>query len=342
MVQKLRYWQIASGSAGREYADEFIRYGMAFVGGEGQIVTMRRVAVNDRILLKRGMSELVAVGKVVEREGRHRGEGDKEWLRDFDGWDLPAYCYVDWHVPRKPVSTKGLTRATIQRVHKSRLKEQAEKVVSSVPPQQVLDPEPDPTNPVDDQQILEFLIRQGLRPESAQELTTTFSRIRLLARYYYHDCPAHWEDIREHETRTFLVIPLLLALGWAEQQIKIELPIKGRTRADVACFSKPYENSEKDECVLIIETKGFSQGLDYAPDQAKKYARQFPECQVVLVTNGYCYKAYRKQDDGLFGEGPSAYLNLLKPRDRYPLDPDNVEGSLEALRLLLPASSAIR
>jgi len=34
-------------------------------------------------------------------------------------------------------------------------------------------------------------------------------------------------DIREHETRTFLVIPLLLALGWAEQQLKIEMPAAG-------------------------------------------------------------------------------------------------------------------
>ncbi len=130
-----------------------------------------------------------------------------------------------------------------------------------------------------------------------------------------------------------------MALGWAEQQIKIELPVKDRGRADIACFSKPY-TGENDRCLLIIETKSFTQGLDYAPEQVKKYAEHFPNCKIVVVTNGYCYKAFEKQqddEDATFRETPSAYLNLLKPRDRYPLDPQ-VKGCLEALKLLLPAS----
>ena len=32
-------------------------------------------------------------GTVVERDGRAGGDGDKAWLRDFDGWDLRGYCY---------------------------------------------------------------------------------------------------------------------------------------------------------------------------------------------------------------------------------------------------------
>jgi hypothetical protein len=31
------YWQIAAGSAGRDYSDIFLKFGMAFVGGETQI-----------------------------------------------------------------------------------------------------------------------------------------------------------------------------------------------------------------------------------------------------------------------------------------------------------------
>ena len=299
----MKYWQIAAGTSVREYTDVFLLHGMAFVGGDTQVETMRKVEVGDRVLLKRGMSELVAVGEVVERDGRHRGEDDKEWLRDFDGWDLRAYCFVDWHAPTKPIGVKGLTRATIQRVHKKHLQERAAEVLRDVPATKEYEPEPAPTDLVTDQQILEFLVQQGMRPGSAEELTSTFDRIRLLARYYYDQDPGLWADIREHETRTFLVVPLLLALGWAEQQMKIEVPAGKGKRADLVCFSKPYQHGDmKGSCVVIIETKGFSQGLDYAPEQVIAYAKAFPECRVVVVTNGYCYKVFHRDGEEKYDE----------------------------------------
>ena len=196
-------------------------------------------------------------------------------------------------------------------------------------------------SPIADEQILDFLVKEGLRPGSAEELTSALRRIRLLATYYYENCP--WADIREHETRSFLVMPLLLALGWAEQQLKVELTVPKAGRVDVACFSKPYQRDEKgkpnnSDCVLIIETKGFSSGLDYAPKQARAYATYFPSCEAFAVTNGYCYKMYKRDDSGEFPKQPFAYLNLLRPRDKYPLDPDNVRGALAVLQLLLPRS----
>ena len=333
-------WQVASGSHGRDYADDFLRFGMAFVGGETKIETIKQVRVGHRMILKSGLSKVVAVGRVVERNGCAIGCGDKPWLRDFDGWDLQAYCYVEWHKPQEPIITRGLTRATIQRVNQRHLVELADRVIRDVPAQKEYDAEPAPTRKVEDSEILEFLISEGLRPVAAEDLTAAFRRIRLLAQYYYHECD--WADIREHETRTFLIMPLLLSLGWAEQQVKIELPAGNRRRIDVACFDRPYRRHKdgspnNEDCVLILENKHFRTGLDYAPEQAKQYADKFPNCRVVVVSNGYCYKAYPKEG-GIFPLSPSAYLNLLNPQDRYPLNPDAVEGALEVLRLLLPQS----
>jgi hypothetical protein len=329
-----KYWQVSAGSEGsdRGYEKFFLRHGMAFVGLAYE--AMQQIDVGNIVLLKRGSSEIVTAGEVVQRNGVHRGEGDKEWLQDFDGWDLSAYCYVDWRVPpKKPLLTKGLAQPAITRAWKSEHHDLADSLLSQ--PVQAFEPEPEPTNPITDDQILEFMISQGLRPSAADELTNTVRKIRLLANYYCNEC--EWEDIREHETRIFLVAPLLLALGWAEQQMKIELPCSAG-RIDVACFLRPSQR-KKEDCVLLMETKDFGSGLDYAPEQARRYATDFPNCQVLVVTNGWCYKTFlRNKANNLFHEQPHAYLNLLKPRDRYPLDPQRTKGALSVMESLLPSS----
>jgi hypothetical protein len=333
------YWQVAAGSRGRNYDDLFLKFGMAFVGGDKQVETMKKVSAGDIILLKRGVSRVIAVGEVVEREGKCKGNAkkdNKQWLGDFDGWDLSAYCYVDWHVPENPIETSGLTRSTIQKIHQNEHKRIADSLLDL--PVRPYEPEPSPTNRIRNKDILKFLISEGLRPSAADDLTSTFRRIRLLADYYFNlpdkEKDIQWEDIREHEVVTFLIIPLLLALGWAEQQIKIELPCS-KGRIDIACFSRTYRK-KNDECVLIIEAKEFASGLDYAPAQALRYAKDFPSCQVIVVSNGYCYKTYVRSEDTTFNPDPSAYLNLLSPQDEYPLDPDNVGGALTVLKCLLP------
>lgn len=77
------------------------------------------------MVLKAGQSSIVATGKVVARNGRHVGRNDKDWLHDFDGSNLPAYCYVDWKKPAQPVPVKGLTRATIERINLENLRAEA-------------------------------------------------------------------------------------------------------------------------------------------------------------------------------------------------------------------------
>lgn len=116
--------------------------------------------------------------------------------------------------------------------------------------------------------------------------------------------------------------------------MKIEYAVYKKGRIDLACFSKPFSETE-NECCLIFETKGFSKGLRYAPDQVLGYAEHFPECLKVVVANGYCYKIFEKTKGKFDSRKPSAYMNILNPRDKYPLD-TSVEGFLRALDYLLP------
>lgn len=323
-----KYWQVAAGSKGRDYTADFLKFGMAFVGGDSQCQAMSSVKVGDCVLLKRGRSELVAAGRVVARDGVHKGENDKLWLRDFDGWDLRAWCYVDWHVPAQSIAVTGFTRNTIQQVRIPELIAEADKLLLGPVSGHI--PEPEPCNPISDEKMVEFLISQGLRIANAEDLTATLRRIRRLVNYYYEH-EAGWEQVREHETRTFLIVPLLLALGWSEQAIKIEQPVPGG-RVDLALFPHPFDG-DASKAIALIETKGFTQGLSYAPGQARGYAESFPQCRTIFVSNGYCYKAYERGPDG-FAESPSAYLNIRSPSDRYPIDPA-ISGALKVLQLLL-------
>ena len=179
---------------------------------------------------------------------------------------------------------------------------------------------------------LPHLAAEGLRPDAAEELTNTFRRIRLLADYYYNYCD--WAEVREHETCSFLVLPLLLSLGWAEQKLKVEFPVAGG-KIDIAGFTRSFHKITS-KCSLIVETKGFATGLDFAPEQAERYVQDLDTCQVVVVSNGHCYKAYRRLSSDKFSRTPAAYLDLNRPRDRYPLDPERVGGALQRLECLIP------
>ena len=338
------YWQIAAGSAGRDYSKLFLKFGMAFFGAGAE--KLENINVGDTVILKQGITEISAAGKVVQRDGEHRGnhykdssdKKDKEWLLDVDGWDLPAWCYVDWRVPAsgEAIAVTGLTRGTIKRAYQPGPQKEADKILATgCPPKETEHKGPEETEEVKDEELLETLLREGLSPSSANELKNKIKNIRDLARYYRKNY--QWNaNILEHEARTFLVVPLLLALGWSEQRIKIEL-----ANVDIAYFSKPYKNwkESKENCVAIIETKSFASGLDYARDQAKSYSDNFPNCKALITTNGYCYKIYLKDEKGSFPEDPydpSAYISLLNPRDKYPLNPKEGNGALDAIKWLLP------
>lgn len=102
-------WQIAAGGNQREFHDLFLKHGIAFVGGDKQIKSLMQIQKGDIIALKRGLSEVVAVGQVVERNGEYNGIGGKDWLRHLDGWSLEAYVNVDWRT-----LSSGLNLGTVR------------------------------------------------------------------------------------------------------------------------------------------------------------------------------------------------------------------------------------
>jgi hypothetical protein len=354
MEVSMNYWQIMAGSDDRDYTKYFLKYGIAFLHEEICKENVKKVCKDDIVVLKWGTSGISAVGRVVEHplgSGNVSGiagrESEQHWLLDFAGWELRRYFFVDWHRPPEIIkNVHGLGRRTLEsvRIENEELRQLANMLLAEHPAEDYQSRGPATTRRLEDKEIREFLVSQGLGGRATEEFTQVTGKIRTLAKYYEEYRP---KTVLEHETRAFLIVPLLLALGWAEQQIRIEWTLPKGDRVDLALFSRGFED-ENNRCLVILESKDFKRGLDSAAEQVLRYANsnELP-CNVVIASNGYCYKTFERIE-GKFPDSvspeASGYMNLLDPRDMFPLDPQKEEGdhlgngALKVLKSLLPVT----
>ena len=322
----MNYFQVAAGDGGRDYSEVFLKYGVMLIGPgdpgsyfekeeyyisiyKSNVITVftKEVKNNDIVVLKRptgNLWEVIAVGIV---------KGDYKYLSVFDdveGWDLQHCRYVEWRTSQNQVKIKGLTRGTFKAITQPSVKKVIDDVFRSATPKSS-EPIPKSSEKLRDEDLIEILIDYGLRIKDAEDFTQTIRSIRRLVKWYYEN----GVDVSEHETRTFLIIPLLLTLGWTEQKLKIEW-----NSIDVAFFEKPYTKANKDSngCIIILESKRLWAGLSYVDSQAAIYASRYPKCLRMIVTDGCCYKLFRREG---VAWNYSAYLNILKPKRKHPYDP---------------------
>ena len=264
--------------------------------------------------------QILAVGRVT---------GEYEHLEQFDdveGWDLQHCRRVEWTSPRKEAGANGLTMGTFKRVYTGEVIEQADEILREGEKREGEKREseeiPHPAGKISDEDLVESLIGNGMRPADAETVIQTIWQVRRMARWYAR----HGGDLSEHEIRTFLIVPILLALGWSEQKIKIEWK-----NTDMSFFSGVYKKGE--EPCMILESKRMWEGLHHAEWQAKRYAKKFPTCQRLVASEGNRYRLYVKRD----GEWPfKAYMNLLNLKDRHPYLTD-IGGAPDLFTSLMPS-----
>jgi len=336
----MNYWQVAAGDGERDYSKVFTKFGVMLVGpGDprnyfenkdtykkhhwGGVVKAfaEEARDGDVVVLKRPSKKLwnvLAVGEI---------KGEYQYLPIFDdveGWDLQHCRMVEWFLPEDKMIIPGLGRGTFRRINNRGAIQQISQVFLSgtkISPEQL----PEIASKLSGEDLINHLINNGLRPKDAEDLAQTIARIRRLVRWYW----SHGADIKEHETRTFLILPLLFALGWSEQRLKIEW--KG---TDIAFFGKPYNRQDKDpkNCIMVLESKRFWGGLTYAESQGKKYAKNFPNCRHLIVSDGCNYKLFNRKDNEWIYH---AYLNILKPRTRHPFE-EKIGGAQDVFLSLMP------
>ena len=333
-------WQIAAGDGTRDYADVFLRFGVILVGpgSEGDYFSNTEVyndpnswayrsflrplaetmEIGELLVLKRPASqyrwEIVAVGEV---------NSCYSWesvFEDVDGWDLQHCRRVSWRKPLTRTIISGLRRGTLYTVKNREAIEKINQIWSTGEPVAPVS-FPSGSEEIGVDQLIDDLMVEGLPGQNAELIASTIWRLRRVAKWY----SSHGQDVGEHEIRTFLIVPLLTSLGWAEQRIKIEW-----RRVDVALFDKPYSQDSKP--LVFLESKRLWDGLRFASDQASGYAQAYSACTRLVVSDGIRYKLYRREGD----DWPyAAYMNLLAPRRTHPYDL-SVDGAVSFFLSLLP------
>lgn len=342
----MNYWQIAAGEGARDYSDVFLQYGVVLMGSghpgsflehpenyKGRKGWQRKIVAlaeglkpGDVVILKRGYGstgQVVAAGHVT---------GGYEWFPQFDdveGWDLQHGRRVTWVKEPQPRSVDGLARGTISRVNKVNPKKAADSLLEKG--RQVETGKiPQPANDISEEDLVYNLIENGLRPADAEAVIRAIFHVRRLASWYLYS----GQDLSEHEIRTFLIIPLLLALGWSEQRIKIEW-----RQTDISLFRDVFKKGTAPH--VIIETKRMGTGLGYAEVQVANYAERFPQCNMLVTSTGGRYQLYTKKPRETWHASQmkekhlSAYLNLFSLKDRHPYLAD-VGGAPDLFKSLMP------
>lgn len=326
-ICKNNTWQIGTGDGTRSYFDIFLRYGVALVGPgdpgmEGSPEAklfyaanpyrnnwgekLKKVKKDEWLIARKGKQTILAIGRVTE-------EYDYSNLfSDVEGWDLQHFVKVKWYkpdtkneiiefdnLPLGQSTLQGCNNAVVfDEIYKTEFKEAKNEfnVEDLILPADIS---------ID--KIVSALIDSGVRIQDAENIGFTLNRIVRLTDWYL----ANDGESLEIEIVFFLVVPLLIALGWSEQKIKIEY-----NNIDVALFHLPFKGNYKTSPEIIIEAKTFGNGLAFTGEQIKTYAEKYPECKKFIATNGFRYKYFEKLNGKMEFIG---YFNLIDLKERNVL-----------------------
>jgi len=242
-----------------------------------------------------------------------------EWLdafSDVDGWDLQHVRRVRW-LPNTantfPPRTLGGQVRTFATVNVESVRAWVEGL-EITEEHRLRDLRPLPAaagTPLDAAELGRRLFIEGLPSEHVDKLMATFSSLQRVAAWYSNEMKRPEGRPSEQETICYLVVPLLLSLGWSQQTAAVQW-----NYVDVALFRGMPPTDASLACV--VEAKFLGRSVFSPFGQAREYAlRPGREgCDRLIVTDGIRYALHRRSADGF---DLKAYLNILSMRDCYPV-----------------------
>lgn len=280
------------------------------------------ISDGDIIILRSGTSKVLGVEQVVGSYECHDEFGD------VDGWNIQHLRRVRWIWTGKENPQQFETYAlkqgdTTQKLDKGPVMEWLESLQisnESLTRPLIKLPESKDLAQISLSEVSEYLFDHGVASLSITELLDNIGELVRLAKWYQRsNMPS------EHETVTYLVVPLLRSLGWTLQRMAIEW-----NNVDVALFKRLPRND--DSLTAVVEGKRMDASCLTAMSQAMSYAEGKSGCQRLIVTDGLRYGIYLRDKDG--GFSLFAYMNLTRLRYNYPIY--DCKGAREALLAMAP------
>lgn len=361
-------WQVAAGDQSRFYAGLFRKHDLMFIGPghfgpydrrhyddvveknpwmKEAAATVRRFVEKpkaDDIVLLRSGNELSAIGVIPH-------DGGYEWRSEFEdvhGWDLQHTRRVAWQseLPHDLLDTldgRDNFFGSLRQMRKfsaindaarlNRLKDHFGEFANAAERSLKTLPLP-PPSPLTNEQLGEALYDKGLAHEVVTRLLDAIEQIRRIGRWY-HDSAASGERPSEHEIIAYMVLPLLMALGWSQQLVSVEWK-----KIDLAAFD--FTPTVPENCALICEAKLLQIGLAPALGQALGYVdrHNLNRCRTILLSDGLIYYLYGRQGvnergDVDWSSTPNGYLNIELIRTDHIASPGT--NAVETLLHMTPA-----
>lgn len=335
-------WQIGAGDTERSYGSICIDFDVMIAGpgsagrfneqlyaGYGDIKnSLRRFCIEakdgDIVLLRIGTGKVIAVGEIVGNQF--------DWVEafsDVDGWDLQHVRRVRWYPNTSntfPPKTLGGQVRTFASVNVGIVKKWVQSLdIDDSSKTRNISALPQSGKEIDPIELGNRLFIEGLPSEYVDKLIDTFASLHRVAKWYKNETKRPKNRPSEQETVCYLVMPLLLSLGWSQQTAAIEWHY-----VDVALFSGMPPENKNLACVVEAKLLGrsvfspFGQAKDYALKEGRS------SCQKLIVTDGIRYALHRRVK-GIAHDGfeLEAYLNILEMRDEYPIF--NCKGAVQAV-----------
>lgn len=321
-------WQVGAGDTDRSYG-EYCKHFDVMIAGPGDpgpyedsiyadVVnrsSLRRFCTEARrgdiVALRLGTNRILAVGEIADDASEHL-----DAFSDIDGWDLQHVRRVRWfrntdndQFPQKIFGGQVRTFAKvnvapittwIEGLNPSE-EERARDLAALPTPGAKLEPD----------ELGKLLFIEGLSSEYVDKLMAAFASLQRIASWYANETKRPERRPSEQETVCYLIIPLLLSLGWSQQTAAIQW-----RHVDVALFSGMPPTDETLACV--VEAKLLGRSVFFPTGQARDYALQpgRENCKKLIVTDGIRYALHGRLGDEFKLE---AYLNILNLRDSYPV-----------------------
>lgn len=338
-----KIWQVAAGDNNRDFVKICLDYGVILLG-PGHLgsfsdkynvpeITPRRwqmlntfhskIKDGDIVVLRLGTTEVHAIG-VIKGGYEH-----SEFFGDIDGWSMQHVRRVAWIKSYHPEpmrfdnyalklgdSVQEMTNPEIRAIIQT-----LDEPKTDRPP-----PLPNGDRSTDLDEIGRYLYSKGVASQAIDRFTGIYGELKRIAAWYEGDMGTDDDDIApsEYETVSYLVLPLLNALGWSHQKTAIEWH-----KIDVALFNAMPRIDENLTAVVEVKRKGNS--CLTAFDQAARYASTRVNCGRFILTDGIRYGVFLKTGNEF---KLSAYLNLLRPMENYAIY--KCLGAKDALQMLAP------